>query len=82
MFLTSSWLRDGILTRSPNPGPYKSFASPFLHCPSYPSRDKEHEAEWVEVGGGLAGVGGREVCSENIKDSQTIKSKNIAKSTR
>lgn len=60
MFLTSSWLRDGILTRSPNPGPYKSFTSSFLHCPSYPSRDKEHEAEWVEVGGGLAGVGGEE----------------------
>lgn len=51
MFLTSSWFRDGILTRSPNPGPYKSFASPFLHCPSYPSRDKEHEVEWVRSGG-------------------------------
>lgn len=74
MFLTSSRLRDGILTRSANPDLHKSFTSPFLHCPSYPSREKERKVEWVEGRGAWEELKeGEIICSDSQKSENTRK---------
>jgi hypothetical protein len=60
------------------PVPHKSFTSPFLHCPSYPSREKEHQVERVE-GRGVEEELGDVICSKYIVKCQESKVKNTSK---